>query len=869
MLPGWERERVLYEWNETEGEYPREKCVHELLEEQAGKTPEAVAVVCGEEELSYGELNRRANQLAHYLRELGVKPEERVGICVERSVEMVVGVVGVLKAGGAYVPLDPGYPAERLRYMIEDSAPVVLLTQGHLEKWWAGMGDSVRVLDLGSASPPWREHAESSPARDGIGADPQHLAYVIYTSGSTGTPKGVMVTHRNLSNLMYWHCHAFGLDIGQRSSSVAGLGFDAAAWEIWPALCAGAILLLLPPTVGDGNDVEHLLSWWKSQYLDVSFLPTPIAEIAFHFGITNPTLRVLLVGGDCLYGVPKIPLSFCLINNYGPTEATVVAASGAIETSAASISIGRPIANTRIYILDGQGEPVAVGVVGEIYIGGSGVARGYWKRPELTAEKFLEDPFREDGKGRMYRTGDLGRWLGDGDIEFVGRNDFQVKVRGYRIELGEIEARLREREGVGEAVVVAREDRVGEKRLVAYYTRAAAGDREQEQEVVGAEQLRLYLSSSLPEYMVPAAYVGMERMPLTANGKLDRKALPAPEGDAYVVREYEEPEGEMEESLAGIWAEVLHVERVGRQDNFFELGGHSLLAVRVIARVREALKVEVGIRDLFARPVLSDFVRGVERARPNTLPAITLAERGGRIPLSHAQQRLWFINRLEGTSVEYNMPFALRLKGELDAAALERALDTIVERHESLRTRFVEVEGEPFQVIEPECRIELGLEDLSGGEESGQQERVQEALRGEARMPFDLMRGPVLRVKLLRLGAQDHVLVRTMHHIVSDGWSEGVFTHELMVLYEAFGEGRENPLRPLGVQYADFALWQRRWLEAGALDRGLCYWKEQLAGIPERLELPTDRPRPRDADIWWGSLQHDTLRRAGGGVEAV
>jgi acyl carrier protein len=431
----------------------------------------------------------------------------------------------------------------------------------------------------------------------------------------------------------------------------------------------------------------------------------------------------------------------------------------------------------------------------------------------------------------------LGKWRADGNIEFLGRNDFQVKIRGFRIELGEIEAGLCQYGGVREAVVVAREDTGGNKGLVAYYTCVEGQDGG-----VGVEQLRAHLSAKLPEYMVPAAYVRLEVWPLTANGKLDRKALPAPEMVSTAA--WRAPRTPQEEILCSLFAEVLGVEKVGLDDNFFDLGGHSLMATRLVSRIRATLGVELAIRTLFESPSVGELGpclrEGVEEGRS----PLTAGKRPEKLPLSHAQQRLWFIDRLEGTSVEYNMPGALRLKGELDETALERALDVIVERHESLRTRFVEVEGEPFQVIEPDCRIKLALEDLSGGEESAQQERVREELRSEARLPFDLMRGPVLRVKLLRLGAQDHVLLRTMHHIVSDGWSEGVFNHELMVLYEAFGEGRENPLRPLSVQYADFALWQRRWLDGGALDRGLSYWKQQLAGIPARLELPADRPRP-------------------------
>ena len=606
LLTDVERYQLVIEWNDTGVEYPADKCVHELFEEQVEKTPDAVAVVYEDKELSYGELNRRANQLGHYLRKLGVRPDVRVGICVERGLEMVVALLGVLKAGGAYVPLDPGYPVERLRFMLEDSAAGVLLTQVQLRGLFAEINESLPVLDLSDAAAVWQDEAETNADRAAVGLTPEHLAYVIYTSGSTGLPKGVAVAHRSLDNLIHWHRKAFALKFGQRSSSVAGIGFDAATWEIWPVLCVGAVLLLA--WRGDAQDPEALLAWWEDQNLDVSFLPTPIAEFAFMRGISNAHLQTLLVGGDRLRHFPLNPLPFALVNNYGPTEATVVATSGHIEVCAPVLSIGRPIRNTRVYILDGYGEPVPMGVVGELYIGGAGVARGYLKRPELTAERFVPDSFVEEAGERLYRTGDLGRWLEDGTIEFVGRNDFQVKIRGYRIELGEIEARLQEHAGVGDAVVIAREDTVGEKRLVAYYTAGEAEGRpggEAKEAVMTAEQLRAHLAGKLPEYMVPAAYVRLEAMPLTVNGKLDRKSLPVPEGDAYAVRGYEAPEGEVETTLAGIWSELLHVDRIGRHDNFFELGGHSLLAVRVVSRIRQVLGIEVSISDLFAHPVLS------------------------------------------------------------------------------------------------------------------------------------------------------------------------------------------------------------------------------------------------------------------------
>ncbi len=789
-----------------------------------------------------------------------------MGICVERSVEMVVGVVGVLKAGGAYVPLDPGYPAERLRYMIEDSAPVVLLTQGHLEKWWAGMGDSVRVLDLGSASPPWREHAESSPARDGIGADPQHLAYVIYTSGSTGTPKGVMVTHRNVVGLVRNTSYvdfAPLLTIGHLSNPA----FDAATFEVWGALLNGCRLAVIPRF--DVLEPEKLAMQLQNLQVSTLFLTTALFNecIRIQPDMFHGMEQILFGGERCdpqsiRQGLKKSPQRG-LFHVYGPTgnhhlcDLLCHRERGG-ERDSSDWSAAGEHADLHTGWARGAG-----GGGG----GGRDIYRGEWGGAGLLEAAGADggevsggDPFREDGKGRMYRTGDLGRWLADGNIVLVGGTVFQVMGWGYRIELGEIEARLREREGVGEAVVVAREDRVGEKRLVAYYTRAAA---------VGAEQLREHLAASLPEYMVPAAYVGMERMPLTANGKLDRKALPAPEGDAYVVREYEEPEGEMEESLAGIWAEVLHVERVGRQDNFFELGGHSLLAVRVIARVREALKVEVGIRDLFAHSVLSDLAGVLENAAPTELSPIVAVERGVGLPLSFAQQRLWFLAQMEGVSEAYHMPMGWGLKGGLDRAALRKALDRIVARHEALRTRFALVEGEPVQRIEAreESRFHLVEHDLRGRSDA-----VEELARlgaEEAEASFDLEAGPLIRGRLVRLGEEEDALLITMHHIVSDGWSMGVFRKELSRLYGAFLRGEADPLAELEIQYADYAVWQRNWIEGEMLQEQAAYWKKALAGGPVLLELPADHPRPAQQDFAGGLVKLALDERLTAGLKDV
>ncbi|HVG44721.1 MAG TPA: condensation domain-containing protein, partial [Longimicrobium sp.] len=522
--------------------------------------------------------------------------------------------------------------------------------------------------------------------------------------------------------------------------------------------------------------------------------------------------------------------------------------------------IGRPVANTRVYLLDARGGPVPVGVAGELYVGGGQVARGYLDRPGLTAQRFVPDPFAREPGARLYRTGDLGRWLPEGSIEFLGRTDFQVKIRGFRIELGEIEARLAEHGAVRESVVLAREDEPGDRRLVAY----CVAD-----EGLDVESLRAHLAERLPSYMVPAAFVRLDAFPVTAGGKVDRRALPAPEGDALAMRGYEAPQGETEQVLADIWAEVLRAERVGRRDSFFDLGGHSLLAVQMISRVRQRLAMEVALRDLFSRPVLADFARGLETASRAELPAIEPVERGADLPLSFAQQRLWFIERLEGAGAAYHITVRRRLRGELHRAALRRALDRIVARHEALRTTFAEVDGAPVQRVAPaeESPFHLTEHDLRRAAEPGAELRL--LVADEAGVPFDLEHGPLIRGRLVRIGDDDHVLLITMHHIVSDGWSMGVFTRELGALYGAFREGRPDPLPPLAVQYADYAAWQRRWVEGDVLREQAAYWQKTLAGAPELLELPTDHARPARQDFSGGLIHIGLGEELTAGLKAL
>jgi amino acid adenylation domain-containing protein len=625
MLPPAEWRWLVEEFNATATEYPREFCAHQQFERQAARAPDAVALVHEDQRLSYGELNARANRLAHHLRSLGVGPEVRVALCAERSVEMIVALVAVLKAGGAYVPLDPSYPPERLRFMLEDSAPRIVLVQRRALSEALGAlfdGLAVPVLALDTDAGAWADRPATDPAPGTLASG--HLAYVIYTSGSTGRPKGVLVGHGNLANLIAWHLAAFALTAEDRSSSVASVGFDAAVWEIWPPLSVGASLFLAPT----GRDPEALLRRWAAQPLDVAFLPTPLAEFAAARGLLNPRLRALLVGGDQLRSLRPTALSGALVNNYGPTETTVVATSGAIAPGA-PVHIGWPIANAQVYILDAHGAPVPVGVAGELYVGGAGVARGYLGRPALTAERFVADAFGAEPGARLYRTGDLARWRADGAIEFMGRTDDQVKVRGFRVEPGEIEAQLREHPAVLDAVVVAREDKPGDQRLVAYYV----ADRSAE--APSAERFRTRLAERLPAHMVPAAYLELEALPLTENGKVDRKALPAPDADAFGTQGYDAPRNEVERTLAGIWSELLGVERVGRNDEFFALGGHSLLAVRVVDRARRVSGIHITLADMFAHSTIASIATHLssDGARAASDEAIAVRREGTQRPL--------------------------------------------------------------------------------------------------------------------------------------------------------------------------------------------------------------------------------------------
>ncbi|NCS37561.1 MAG: amino acid adenylation domain-containing protein [Microcystis aeruginosa BS13-10] len=856
LLTKSEQQQLLIDWNNTEVDYPVDKCIHQLFEEQVERTPDTVAVIFEEQELTYNELNCRANQLAHYLQSLGVKPDELVGICVERSLEMIVGLLGILKAGGAYVPLDPDYPLERISLMLEDAGLKVLLTQQKLIDKLSESQANINIVCVDADLPVISKEEQKNLITT---IKYSNLAYVIYTSGSTGIPKGVLVTHQGLLNLVFWHQNTFEITNLDKATQLAGTGFDAAVWELWPYLTAGASIYLVKPEIL--ISLVELQKWLAAKKITISFLPTPIAEqlLSLEWTEINVSLRTILTGGDKLNQYPSNFIPFQVVNNYGPTENTVVTTSGVVisgeKNNSLSPAIGRPIFNTQIYILDSNLQPVPVGIPGEIHISGAGLARGYLNRPELTQEKFIPNPFSNSPDSRLYKTGDLARYLPDGNLEYLGRIDNQVKIRGFRIELGEIETILSQHSAVKTAIVIAREDETEQKRLVAYIVPQAEGiSAQQEQNFIAVTELRQFLKAKLPEYMIPSAFVILESLPLTPNGKIDRRALPAPEFQSE--EQYVAPRNPIEEILSSIWVKVLKVAQVGIHDNFFELGGHSLLATQLISRIREAFQVEMPLRELFVAPTIAELAQEIKRISEGeqlTELPILPRDKTAELPLSFAQTRLWFLAEFESNSSFYNIPLALGLEGTLNSEILIQSLEEICDRHEALRTNFITVDGIPTQIIQTRTWT-VTVVDLQHLSSSEKVIASQELTQNQAIQPFDLASEPLIRITLVVLSETEHLLLVCMHHIVSDGWSMGVFLQELTALYNAYIQGLSSPLNPLSIQYGDFTLWQRQWLQGEVLQQQLDYWQKQLADAPALLSLPTDRPRPNQQSFAGGHL---------------
>ncbi len=850
LLSDAERRQLLKDWNDTTTTEPSD-CFHTFFEQQAAKMPEQVALVHEELQLTYAELNARANQLAHHLRGLGVGPDTMVAICVERSVEMLVGLLGILKAGGAYVPMDPSHPQQRLSFTLSDTAAPVLLTQANLTT--SLPPHEARVLCLDTE---WETISGESEENPAVALEPDNLAYVIYTSGSTGLPKGVQVTHRALSNHMLWMRHEIPLTAMDRVLHKTPLTFDASIWELFLPLMCGAQLVLARP--GGHQDSAYLVQAVIEKEITVlQAVPTMLRALLAERDIARcRSLRKVFCGGEAVtIDLPERFFSLFadteLYNLYGPTETTIQVTCWRCERESkeAFVPIGRPMPNVQFYVLDALLQPVPIGVTGELYIGGASLARGYLNRPGQTAERFIPDPFSETAGARLYRTGDLVRYHTDGRVEYLGRNDSQVKLRGFRIEIGEIESALAQHESVQGCAVVVREDMAREQRLVAYVVA-------REGQTIETAELRHYLGERLPVYMIPTLFVRLESLPLLSNGKVDRNALPAPE--ATTEREYVAPRTPIEEMLAVLWGEVLGVERVGATDNFFELGGHSLLATRMLSRVREAFRVDVPLRYIFEQSRLAEFATVLQAALMGTnvalTPSITPVSRDQVLPLSFAQQRLWFIEQLEPTAAAYHVSEAIRLKGSLKIDVLERTLNEIVRRHEVLRTVFVVNNGEPAQMIIPSLTVELPVVDLSALPENERETAATNECSTHAQLPFDLEHGPLFRIKLIQLGDEDHILMLTMHHIITDAWSSGVVVRELTTLYQAFLTNSPSPLPELPIQYADFAYWQRYWSHDEVNEKELDYWQRQLAGPLPVLALPTDLKRPPQLSYRGASL---------------
>ncbi|MEU8068968.1 amino acid adenylation domain-containing protein [Micromonospora sp. NPDC049151] len=838
-----QRELVVSRWNDTARDVP-ETVLPELFVAQVARTPDAVAVEFGGVSWSYAELDARSNRLARYLVGLGAGPERVVAVALPRSLEMVAAVLGVVKAGAAYLPVDPGYPADRIGFMLADAAPRLLIS----DRATALRLPDVPGVELVIIDDP--RVAEPVARQDGSGVGDAdrlaplrtaHPAYVIYTSGSTGRPKGVVVSHRGLASLSGFLIRTFEIGPASRVGQVASLSFDAAVMELMMSLPAGAALVLPEQGQLAGEALADTLRDLRATHALVG--PASLA------GATTdqmPGLECLMVGGEACPGEIAAEWSKGrrMFNAYGPTEATVATTMSGPLSGGDAPPIGRPIWNARAYVLDDRLRPVPPGVAGELYLAGPSLARGYLGQPGLTAGRFVACPFASGE--RMYRTGDLVRWRDDGELEYLGRVDEQVQVRGFRVEPGEIEAVLAGQPGVARAVVIMREDRPGDQRLVGYVVPAAGSE-------LDPAGIRAAVAAVLPVYMVPAAVVVLDALPLTVNGKLDRRALPAP---TFVGGTGRAPSTPAEEILCELFAQVLGVDRVGVDDNFFDLGGHSLLVARLISRVRSVLGVELEIRAVFDHPTVESLARSLDSvgaARPPLEPG----DRPARLPLSFAQQRLWFLAQVEGPSTTYNVPFAWRLRGRVDTAALTAALGDVVRRHETLRTVFPAVDGQPYQRVVPAA---LAVPEVTV---VPAQEDELPALTGRAAQHvFDLAGELPVRAWVFVLGPDECVLVLLTHHIASDGWSLGVLLADLGQAYEARLAGHAPEWTELPVQYADYTLWQRGLLGAGqdggsVLARQVEYWQSALAGLPERLELPFDRPHPAHRSYQGGQVDVD------------
>ena len=848
LLADADRQQVVVEWNATARDYQLDSAFPSLFEAQVEKTPEAIAVVCGPSQLNYTELNQRANSLARLMVEQGVGAESVVGLLMRRDVNLLISILAVLKAGGAYLPLDPDYPVERHRTIVEQSGARVVITAREFLPIVEELGVPVTVLVEEALAQP--RETENLPPR----SLPENLAYIIYTSGSTGVPKGVMIHHRGMVNHLWANIEALSMTGTDALAQTASQCFDISVWQFLAPLIIGGRVQIFPDEIT--QDPARLLRAVDGAGVTVFEMVPSLLQVALADVKTQEqkpelqSLRWLLPTGE------EVPVALCrewfsvypsvpLMNAYGPSECSDDVTLAAIYESPAEslnrMSIGRPVGNLQVAIVDRRLNPVPVGVPGELCVRGVGVGRGYLSLPSRTASVFVPDPFSTEPGARMYRSGDRAKYLPDGSIEFLGRMDHQVKVRGHRIELGEIEAVLSQVSGVSEAVVIVREDAPGDARLVGYVVWETGAE-------TSSADVREQLRRRLPDYMVPAALVTLERMPLSSNGKIDRKALPAPEANSVNDQDFIAPRNPTEEVLSAIWSEILNTERIGVEDNLFEHGAHSLLVTQVTSRIRKLFKVEPPLRLFFECPTIGGMARAIDTLQAQeegiAAPPIVRIKREGELPLSFTQERMWFLDQLEPGLTAYNVPGAVFLDGHLDVKALEEAFGEILRRHEILRTTYGSAGGRPVQIINPPQPFHLHVEDLQHLPEHERDAAALQLAKDNAQRPFNLSTGPIVRCFLVRMGPQRHLLAMTTHHIAYDMWSREIFIFELAVLYQAFIKGESSPLPEPEIQWVDYAHWQRHWLQGEVLGKQLDYWRGKLEGAPPHLDLPTDFPRP-------------------------
>jgi len=819
ILSGKEQQELLSQFNFTNSDYPLDKTVLDLFREQVTKQPNAIALVFGNESLTYEELDKRSNKIAHYLLDQGIEKEELIPICINRSLEMIVGILGIMKAGGAYVPIDSEYPQERISFILNDCKARFIVSSILLKDIFEAY-DELSFIDLRSSM------FDDYPNNEvNLTLTPKDLIYIIYTSGSTGTPKGVMIEQLGVVNMAYNQIDRMKLSSEDITLQFASFGFDGFTWELYTSLLSGGkIVITTKEIVQDASALVSLMN--EEKVSTVAFPPSyqvMLQDYAFEH------LRLLTSAGEAL--ILDVVEKFSdkgidVINSYGPTENTVciTMTSGGV-TSGDVVTIGKPLSNVNAYILDSNSSMVPIGVVGELCVSGLSLARGYLNKEMLTNEKFVQNPFSDNGS-LMYKTGDLALWLADGSMEFIGRKDDQVKIRGYRIELGEIEFQLDGEALINQSVVLVKE-RSGHKHLVAYVV---------VQEGFDKDAVRDSLKGKLPDYMVPQFYVELDSFPLNSNGKVDKKALPDVSDSDLILKPYVAPDTEIEHKLAAIWQELLTVEQVGIHDNFFDLGGHSLLAIRLSSNIRSVFNVELPIRMIFEYPTVSGLAQNIPHLSTTLIPELTKQEIPERIPLSYAQDRLWFLDRLQGTS-NYHIPFVFRLKGALDIESLEKSFQQVLSRHEVLRTIIKEEEGIAYQeIIDSEKFQIVCYDDI---EEADIPDFIEKSLH----TPFILDKDYMLRVELIKLNETDHILLSVLHHIASDGWSMSIFLQEFTTNYNLLSKGEIPNLEPLPVQYKDYSIWQRDYLQGELLTKKLSYWKDRLEGLSP-LDLPTDFTRP-------------------------